>query len=153
MEENEELTKIYLDNCCYNRPFDNQTQLKIQLETIAKLQIQRDIRDGKYELVWSYVLDYENSMNPFEEKRQSIEPWRNIANQNITENEEIIRFAEILKEKGIKTYDALHISCAVNADCKYFLTTDRKLLNHEVDGIRILDPVAFISEQEDETND
>ena len=93
------MTKIYLDNCCYNRPFDNQTQLKIQLETIAKLQIQRDIRDGKYELVWSYVLDYENSMNPFEEKRQSIEPWRNIANQNITENEEIISLAEILKER------------------------------------------------------
>ncbi len=71
----------------------------------------------------------------------------------IRQNEEIIRYDEELKGKGIKTYDALHISCAVNADCEYFITTDRKLLNYEVDGIRILDPVAFISEQEDETND
>jgi hypothetical protein len=29
--------KIYLDNCCYNRPFDNQLQMKIRLETEAKL--------------------------------------------------------------------------------------------------------------------
>ncbi len=145
--------KIYLDNCCYNRPFDDQTQLKIQLETLAKLQIQKDIRDGKYDLVWSYVLDYENSLNPFEEKRLSIEPWRNIAKTNITETEEILDFAEKLRRSGIKTYDALHISCAVYAGCEFFLTTDRKLLNHSVDRIMIEDPVRFISEQEDDTND
>ena len=32
--------KIYLDNCCYNRPYDDQNQLKIELETKAKLYIQ-----------------------------------------------------------------------------------------------------------------
>ena len=31
--------RIYLDNCCYNRPFDEQTQLRIRLETEAKLPI------------------------------------------------------------------------------------------------------------------
>ena len=46
--------KIYLDNCCYNRPFDDQSQMKIHLETQAKLYIQRQIRDGVYDLVWSY---------------------------------------------------------------------------------------------------
>jgi len=29
--------KIYLDNCSYNRPFDDQSQMKIRLETEAKL--------------------------------------------------------------------------------------------------------------------
>lgn len=29
--------KIYLDNCCYNRPYDDQSQVRIQLETQAKL--------------------------------------------------------------------------------------------------------------------
>lgn len=140
--------RVYLDNCCYNRPFDDQTQLKIQLETLAKLKIQKDIRDGIYELAWSYILDYENGLNPFEEKRQSIEPWRNIASHNVTETADIIRLAEQLKEKGIKTYDSLHIACAVNAGCDFFLTTDKKLLNHKVEGIRIVDPISFISEQE-----
>ena len=29
--------KVYLDNCCYNRPYDDQTQLRIELETKAKI--------------------------------------------------------------------------------------------------------------------
>ncbi len=52
--------KIYLDNCCYNRPFDDQSQIKINLEAQAKLYIQAKIREGAYDLVWSYILDYEN---------------------------------------------------------------------------------------------
>ena len=32
--------RVYLDNCCYNRPFDEQTQLKVRLETEAKMEIQ-----------------------------------------------------------------------------------------------------------------
>ncbi|MCR4738807.1 MAG: PIN domain-containing protein [Lachnospiraceae bacterium] len=77
-----------------------------------------------------------------------MEPWRSIARHNIKETAEIIKLAERLREEGIKTFDALHIACAVNAGCDYFLSTDRKLLNHKVDGISIVDPVKFISEQE-----
>ncbi|MFO7884916.1 MAG: hypothetical protein R6U68_08850 [Desulfobacteraceae bacterium] len=36
--------KIYLDNCCFNRPFDDQTSLRIRLETEAKLDIQAKTR-------------------------------------------------------------------------------------------------------------
>ena len=60
--------KIYLDNCCFNRPFDDQSQIRIRLEAEAKLKIQIDIQDGKFELVWSYILDAENEANPFEER-------------------------------------------------------------------------------------
>jgi len=28
--------KLYLDTCSYNRPFDNQNQLKIQLKRVVK---------------------------------------------------------------------------------------------------------------------
>ena len=28
----EENMRIYLDNCCFNRPFDDQSQIKIKLE-------------------------------------------------------------------------------------------------------------------------
>ena len=90
---------IYLDNCCYNRPFDDQLQLNIRLETQAKLQIQKDIIDGKHELIWSYVLDYENSKNPFMEKREAIAPWRDLAVKIVVETDEIINFAEKLKVK------------------------------------------------------
>lgn len=43
--------RVYLDNCTFNRPFDDQTQIRIKLETEAKLYIQEKIRDGTLELV------------------------------------------------------------------------------------------------------
>ena len=50
---------IYLDNCCFNRPYDDQSHSTIFLETQAKLGIQENILSGKYQLVWSYILQYE----------------------------------------------------------------------------------------------
>lgn len=139
--------RIYLDNCCYNRPFDDQSQIKIYLETQAKLFIQDKIKNGTYDLVWSYILDYENGKNPYKEKRLAIDPWRTIASCYITEEtEDILLFAESLVSKGIKTYDALHISCAVAAHCEYYLTTDKKLLNTPIPEIKIVSPVVFINE-------
>jgi len=38
--------RFYLDNCCYNRPFDDQMQLRIRLETEAKLEVQSRMRLG-----------------------------------------------------------------------------------------------------------
>ena len=45
--------RSYLDNCCFNRPFDNQEQTRIRLEAEAKLRIQEEIREGRIELAWS----------------------------------------------------------------------------------------------------
>ncbi len=141
--------KIYLDNCCYNRPFDDQSQIRIHLETQAKLYIQDKIKEGIYHLVWSYILDYENGKNPYEEKRLAMSPWRAIASSFIAEEtEEILTFAESLVLRGIKTYDALHISCAVAAQCDYFLTTDKKLLNTLISEIKIVSPIVFVDEME-----
>lgn len=64
--------RIYLDNCCFNRPFDDQSQIRIMLEAEAKLRIQDDILGKKFELVWSYILEAENTANPFEERRKAI---------------------------------------------------------------------------------
>ena len=58
--------RVYLDNCCFNRPFDDQTALTIRLETEAKLHIQDAVHAGRFALGWSYVLDYENAANPLE---------------------------------------------------------------------------------------
>lgn len=144
------MIKIYLDNCCYNRPFDDQTQVKIHLETQAKLYVQTKIKENKYFLVWSYILDYENGKNPYDEKRLAIAPWRNIASKFISKkSEEILTFAESLSQKRIKTFDALHIACAVSAGCDYYLTTDKKLLNTPIAEIKIVSPITFVNEMEE----
>lgn len=140
--------KIYLDNCCFNRPFDNQNQLKIHLESQAKLYVQQKILDKEYSLIWSYILDYENEQNPFEMRKNTITKWREIA-AIIKENEEILSFAESLFLKGIKAKDALHISCAKFAECDFFLTTDKKLINTLVEGVTILSPIQFVDRMEE----
>ena len=138
--------RLYLDNCCFNRPFDNQEQLKIKLETEAKLFIQRAIFLGKYELVWSYILEFENNQNPYEERYNAIRDWKKYACTFCVENDSIITYAETLFSKGIKVKDALHIACAVEANADFFITTDKKLINTVISEIRIVNPLIFINE-------
>ncbi len=48
--------RLYLDNCCYNRPYDSQESFKISMETRAKLYVQDEVKAGKYELIGSYIV-------------------------------------------------------------------------------------------------
>ena len=67
--------RIYLDTCSYNRPYDDQSQMRICLETQAKLHIQDLIRQGKLELVTSYILEYENRANRSMQKKMTIQAF------------------------------------------------------------------------------
>jgi len=140
--------KIYLDNCCFNRPFDDQSQIRIRLEAEAKLRIQVDIRERKFELVWSYILDAENKANPFEERERAIREWKQFASMNIKENAAVLEKAKDLKRQGIRSKDALHVACAIIAGCGYFLTTDDKIINKKdaVPELSLTDPIGFIKE-------
>ncbi len=140
--------KIYLDNCCFNRPFDDQLQLRILLESEAKLKIQENIRSGIFKLIWSYVLDYENNKNPFRERREQILKWRSYSEKDIEEDEGIIKTASMIKLYGIKKLDSLHIACAIKGNADYFLTTDDGVLKKAalVQNIKITDPIGFIKE-------
>ena len=138
--------KIYLDNCMFNRPFDEQTHIRIRLETEAKLAIQEEIRRGTYQLIWSYILDYENSKNPFQERKEQIIKWKKYALTDSEENTEIIKTALLLNSKGLQKMDSLHLACAVFAKAEYILTTDDKVIKKAdtLTGIKITDPIDFI---------
>jgi hypothetical protein len=107
--------KIYLDNCCYNRPFDNQAQMKIRLETEAKLYIQANIREKVYSLCWSFMLDYENSKNPYDEIRHAVAIWKRIADDYCPpryKNHQPYRFHQkyggfIMRTDGALRYEAI----------------------------------------------
>ena len=116
--------RLYLDNCCFNRPFDNQKQLKIKMETEAKLYIQSAILAGKYELVWSYILEFENNQNPYKERRNAIFDWKKYANVFCVENDNILMFAETLFRKGIKK--TLYISHVLLMQMLIFLLLPTK---------------------------
>ena len=61
--------KVYLDLCCFNRPFDDQSQLLVRLQTEAKLAIQESIRSRSHTLIWSAILDLENIEIPDSERK------------------------------------------------------------------------------------
>jgi hypothetical protein len=123
--------------------------MKIRLETEAKLYIQAGVRENRYALVWSYMLDYENDDNPYDEKRESIAPWAGIAKEYCASSDEILSMGTAIMTHGIQTKDALHIACAIHSGCDYFITTDKKLLNKNIEGIKIVSPIDFVSETED----
>jgi predicted nucleic acid-binding protein len=142
--------RIYLDNCCFNRPFDDQSSLTIRLETEAKLGIQEKIKSGHLSLGWSYILDFENNANPFLERRVEIQRWKELADSFVNETEEILMKMNELTAIALKPLDALHIACAISLQCQYFLTVDKGILKRvtEYSGIKIMNPVTFIIEWE-----
>ena len=139
--------KIYLDNCSYNRPYDDQTQIRIHLETEAKLHIQDMIKNGELDLVTSYILDYENSRNRFLHKRQAISEFIN-TNESYYVGEdkdrEAMELAREIRKTGVKDMDALHVACAILAGCDFFITTDDRLLKYMPQEIQIVTPGEFI---------
>lgn len=141
--------KVYLDNCCFNRPFDDQSSLVIRLETAAKLHVQDLIRQGRLELLWSFVLDFENGANPFPEVRNRIFAWKRIAGADCELSQAISEKAGEMMTLGLRQKDASHIACAIilGADC--FLTTDRKILNKPIVGVKVMNPIDFVREYAD----
>jgi predicted nucleic acid-binding protein len=104
------------------------------------------IDQGKLKLVWSYILDYENAANPFDYRQLVIKKWKKKALFNIRENENVLLIAKSLVENDLKAKDALHIACAVDAGCTYFITTDDKILNKNsiIKSIEIINPIDML---------
>ncbi|GAA5818521.1 MAG: conserved hypothetical protein [Methanobrevibacter sp. CfCl-M3] len=57
---------------------------------------------------------------------------------------EIERKAEELQKLKIKEKDAIHLSCAINYNCSYFITTDYKLIWKDIKEIEVISPMDFI---------
>lgn len=120
--------RIYLDLCCFNRPYDDQTQARIHLETEAKLLLQQKVKKAECALVWSSVLDFECKNNPFEERRHAILQWRWLANSVVMADDEVITRAKVFEAHGVDKFDALHLACAISGKANLFVTTDDRLI-------------------------
>jgi len=144
------MLKVYLDNCCFNRPYDDQSNLLIFLETEAKLFIQDLIHSEKLMLVWSFVLDYENNDNPFDERKHNIAKWKKLSIIDCSLCDEIANLAGDLLKIGLRQKDASHIACAIYAKANFFITTDKKILNKSVKGINLINPIDFVRRYLDE---
>lgn len=148
--------KIYLDSCAYNRPYDDLSYLTISLEAQAKLQIQEDIKNDKYQLVSSEILMYEIDECPIEMRRNVIREFvetNTAIHVGESNSNKIKEMAQGIMGTGIKYKDACHIASAVLAECDYFISTDRRLLKYQSEKIALVNPVEFIAQVEEDNND
>lgn len=141
------MMRIYLDNCCYNRPYDDQVQLSIIFETQSKLSIQKLIKDKKIELVTSFVLDFENSFNEKLIKRNCIQKFMD-KYSSIYVGKELLDIVIERKNQvmstGIKEKDAMHYVCAELANCDFLITTDKRFLKYVGNKTKMISPEDFI---------
>ena len=141
------MLKIYLDNCCYGRPFDNQKDTIIFVETQAKLEIQSLVKYKVVELVYSSISIQEIVDIPFEEIRNFVlEFINNNAKYYVGKDDNktaMVLTDEIIKT-GIKRKDASHTACAIIAKCDYLITTDKRLLKYTDSRIKIVNPIEFL---------
>lgn len=144
------MIKVYLDTSTYNRPFDDQTQAKIFLETQAVSLILQMVETQLIQLVSSSVLEYENSRNPYLIKQQATSRYLQMAPIKQLVNEDIQQRGKELEQQGLKAIDALHVACAEAAKSDYLITCDKRLINRcQGLTIKVINPVDFIEETED----
>ena len=139
--------KIYLDNCCYNRPFDDLTIEKNWLETNAKMYIQSLIKYKSVSLYYSFMSQVEIDDSPYEDRKAYILDFvetNAVAFIGKARFSEIERLAEKFMQEGIKKKDATHLACSIIGECDYFISTDKKVVNHKTDKIEIVNPITFV---------
>ena len=142
--------KLYLDNCCYNRPFDDLEQEKINLEAQAIKVIFNQYYNDKIKIYTSSAILYEMKNIRDDLKRNKVlEVYNKLNLTNIPFSNKIKQRAVKLKEFNIKDMDALHLAYAESENIDYFITTDRLLINafKRTDiKMNVINPVEFVME-------
>lgn len=138
---------VYLDNCVFNRPFDDQTQSRIRKESEAISSIHKAVVAGDLHLVWSYINEYEASRNPFDDIRSAVFNWCQLAKFVVPPSLALLKIAYELRDIGIKPIDSLHIAASIEGNSHFFVTTDDGILS-KIESFRsvlITDPVNLLS--------
>ena len=143
--------KIYLDVCCLNRPFDDQSQTRIRLEAEAIVLIMAKFQTDEWQWLGSDAVSHEVNQTPNPERRNRIQVLASAVHQIVPLTQAEISRAKTLQTFGFKQWDALHLACAESGLADIFLTTDDKLLQlaqRVMDQlkIRVENPLAWLTE-------
>jgi predicted nucleic acid-binding protein len=141
--------KIYMDNCCLNRPFDDQSNLRIHLEAEAIKTIIRLVEQQKLDLVSSKVLKFEISKIADESRKKELMLMESLAGEVVQINTQIGVRANEFERLGIQSFDALHLACSEN-NADILLTVDDRLIKKAQTinnlNISVRNPLIWLSE-------
>lgn len=141
--------KVYFDVSCLNRPFDNQGQERVRIESEAVLLILERCRAGSLSQVSSTMALVEISRSAnLEQKRRVKELLPPLDGIVALSDAEFAR-AHVLQRLGFKPADALHIAAAEAAQADVFLTCDDRLARCAAReaprlSVRVSNPVNFL---------
>jgi len=143
--------KVYLDVCCLNRPFDDQTQARIRLEAEAVLIIMAQCEASHWEWIGSEAVDLEISQTPDPERRRRVQLLASYARRFVPIGPPEVERAHQLEDWGFSAFDALHLACAESGEADVFLTTDDKLVRKAVAHakhlqVRVENPLTWLEE-------
>jgi predicted nucleic acid-binding protein len=138
-----------MDVCCLNRPFDDQSQDRIRIESEAVLVILNKCLND-WTLVGSEAIDYEILKIPDDERKKGVKVLAAISRDKVTVDESILRRASELENIGLKAIDALHLACAEKS-VEVVLTTDDQIVkkvkaNNNIVKVRVENPVRWLME-------
>ena len=143
--------KLYLDCCCYNRPYDDQTQEKIHMEGEAILGIIYRCRQNHDEIVGSPVVDLEiDNINNIEKREKVRYFYEKTITMKLKYSIKILeRVKELSEQTNIKTIDKFHLSFAENCGADVLLTTDKKFekaCSKLYLGTKVINPLNYLME-------
>jgi hypothetical protein len=141
---------LYLDLCCLKRPFDDQSQPRIRLESEAVLGLLA-LESSELRFVRSPALMLENSQNPIQERALRVGEWLSAQPPAAADLPALQQRTMELMKLGLKNFDALHIASAEQARADVMGSCDDQLLgaarrNSDRINVRIADIVELARE-------
>lgn len=146
------MATIYLDACCLNRPFDDQTQDRVRLESEAVLLILGRIHTGDWRWIGGEVLEAETARNPDRERAHRVAVLLQGAAETVALDSQVEERGRELEGLGFGAFDALHVAAAERANVDVFFATDDRLVRHgqryeDPIRVRIANPLAWLNER------
>ena len=144
---------IYLDPCCYGRPFDNinhMVQPRVRAEVAAIINAVDICRAEGFSIVGSRMVTFEISKIKQVKKRlEVIKYYINTITANAAITPDVRTRAVELMAQGIKKLDAFHVALSESTNVDYLLTTDDRLeatVKRLDVKIKVINPINFIQE-------
>jgi hypothetical protein len=122
------MTRIYLDNCVLNRPFDDQSQERIRLETEAIILLLARLERKEWTWLGSQALELEIDKTPDAEQQSRLRHVIEFVSLTLEIGENELERAHELQKLGFVGFDAVHLACAEIGKADVFLTADDRLL-------------------------
>ena len=148
--ENESIKvmKLYLDMCVWKRPFDDQSDDRIWIESHAVKRILDLAHTGEARIFVSMALMLENERNPKAWRKHRVAALMASFGRPAPLTAVILARAFAIRKKGFSDMDALHLSFAENLKATCFVTCDDAILGRKgAVKITIINPVDLLKGQ------